>query len=217
MFPGLAPGDSFFINGRRRRRSSRRTPRAAIRTIYHDLLNRAWADAKAPRRKAAADLAEGHPADRAGAAMRRRLVPLGSSRARGARAPRASRSRTTSPRTTSRSWVMADWMMDMFFIFSGLAFVAFLAAWKAGHFHELENARAHPAARRGGGLLHARLGARRGGVGRWRCRAVTRRRRRTGVLRLPAGAPPDRAHGRHVARRLALARLDVGLRRRAVA
>jgi hypothetical protein len=34
--------------------------------------------------------------------------------------------------------VMADWMMDTFFIFAGLAFVAFLVAWKAGHFHELE-------------------------------------------------------------------------------
>jgi hypothetical protein len=34
---------------------------------------------------------------------------------------------------------MADWMMDTFFIFSGLAFVAFLAVWKAGHFHELDS------------------------------------------------------------------------------
>jgi len=31
---------------------------------------------------------------------------------------------------------MADWMMDTFFIFSGLAFVAFIAAWKAGHFQD---------------------------------------------------------------------------------
>jgi hypothetical protein len=42
------------------------------------------------------------------------------------------------PETEQSKWVMADWMMDTFFIFSGLAFVAFLAAWKAGHFHELE-------------------------------------------------------------------------------
>ena len=35
---------------------------------------------------------------------------------------------------------MADWMMDTFFIFSGLALVAFIAAWKAGHFHDLEQA-----------------------------------------------------------------------------
>ena len=42
-------------------------------------------------------------------------------------------------RETSQSrWVMADWMMDTFFIFSGLAVVAFLAAWKAGHFQELD-------------------------------------------------------------------------------
>jgi hypothetical protein len=42
------------------------------------------------------------------------------------------------PETQQSRWVMADWMMDTFFIFSGLAFVAFLAAWKAGHFQELD-------------------------------------------------------------------------------
>ena len=42
------------------------------------------------------------------------------------------------PETKQSRWVMADWMMDTFFIFGGLAFVAFLAAWKAGHFHELD-------------------------------------------------------------------------------
>ena len=43
------------------------------------------------------------------------------------------------PETKQSRWVMADWMMDTFFVFSGLAFVAFLAAWKAGHFHELDS------------------------------------------------------------------------------
>jgi hypothetical protein len=43
------------------------------------------------------------------------------------------------PESNQSKWVMADWMMDTFFIFSGLAFVAFLAAWKAGHFHEVES------------------------------------------------------------------------------
>jgi hypothetical protein len=42
------------------------------------------------------------------------------------------------PENDQSRWVMTDWMMDTFFIFSGLALVAFLAAWKAGHFHELE-------------------------------------------------------------------------------
>ena len=42
------------------------------------------------------------------------------------------------PETKQSRWVMADWMMDTFFIFGGLAFVAFLAAWKAGHFQELD-------------------------------------------------------------------------------
>jgi len=42
------------------------------------------------------------------------------------------------PESNQSKWVMADWMMDTFFIFGGLAFVAFLAAWKAGHFHDLD-------------------------------------------------------------------------------
>lgn len=42
------------------------------------------------------------------------------------------------PDTQQSRWVMADWMMDTFFVFSGLALVAFIAAWKTGAFHELE-------------------------------------------------------------------------------
>jgi protein-S-isoprenylcysteine O-methyltransferase Ste14 len=42
------------------------------------------------------------------------------------------------PETRKSRWVMADWMLDTFFVFSGLALVAFLAAWKAGHFHNLD-------------------------------------------------------------------------------
>jgi len=42
------------------------------------------------------------------------------------------------PETDQSRWVMADWMMDVFFVFSGLALVAFLAAWKSGAFHELD-------------------------------------------------------------------------------
>jgi hypothetical protein len=42
------------------------------------------------------------------------------------------------PETKTSRWVMADWMLDTFFVFSGLAVIAFLAAWKAGHFQELD-------------------------------------------------------------------------------
>ena len=42
------------------------------------------------------------------------------------------------PETNQSRWVMADWMMDTFFVFSGLALVAFIAAWKTGAFHELD-------------------------------------------------------------------------------
>ncbi len=48
------------------------------------------------------------------------------------------------PQSKQSKWVMADWMMDTFFIFSGLALVAFLVAWKAGHFHELDRQGAIP-------------------------------------------------------------------------
>jgi heme/copper-type cytochrome/quinol oxidase subunit 2 len=48
------------------------------------------------------------------------------------------------PESEQSKWVMADWMIDTFFVFSGLAFVAFLVAWKAGHFHELESHAAIP-------------------------------------------------------------------------
>ena len=48
------------------------------------------------------------------------------------------------PENGQSKWVMADWMMDTFFIFAGLVFVAFLAAWKAGHFHDLERHGAIP-------------------------------------------------------------------------
>ena len=48
------------------------------------------------------------------------------------------------PETKQSRWVMADWMMDTFFIFGGLAFVALLAAWKAGHSQELDQVGALP-------------------------------------------------------------------------
>jgi heme/copper-type cytochrome/quinol oxidase subunit 2 len=44
------------------------------------------------------------------------------------------------PESEQSKWVMADWMMDAFFLFAGLALVAFIVAWKAGHFHNLEQA-----------------------------------------------------------------------------
>ena len=48
------------------------------------------------------------------------------------------------PESNQSKWVMADWMIDTFFVFAGLALVAFLAAWKAGHFHELDGHAAIP-------------------------------------------------------------------------
>jgi hypothetical protein len=44
------------------------------------------------------------------------------------------------PENDRSRWVMADWMMDAFFLFAGFALVGFIVAWKAGHFHNLEQA-----------------------------------------------------------------------------
>ena len=44
------------------------------------------------------------------------------------------------PENAQSKWVMVDWMMDAFFLFAGFALVAFIVCWKAGHFHNLEQA-----------------------------------------------------------------------------
>jgi hypothetical protein len=44
------------------------------------------------------------------------------------------------PESSQSKWVMADWMMDVFFLFAAFALAGFLIAWKAGHFHNLEDA-----------------------------------------------------------------------------
>lgn len=48
------------------------------------------------------------------------------------------------PENARSKWVMADWMMDSFFLFAGLALLAFIVAWKAGQFHNLEKAASIP-------------------------------------------------------------------------
>ena len=48
------------------------------------------------------------------------------------------------PETQQSRWVMADWMLDSFFVFSGVALIAFIAMWKAGHFQELDKVAAIP-------------------------------------------------------------------------
>jgi cbb3-type cytochrome oxidase maturation protein len=44
------------------------------------------------------------------------------------------------PENDRSRWVMADWMLETFFVFAGIALVAFVWAWKAGHFHNLDEA-----------------------------------------------------------------------------
>jgi hypothetical protein len=46
VYPGLAPGDSFYVNGTTETLSLE-AARNGIKAIYHDLLNRAWSEAKA--------------------------------------------------------------------------------------------------------------------------------------------------------------------------
>jgi heme/copper-type cytochrome/quinol oxidase subunit 2 len=50
------------------------------------------------------------------------------------------------PENDQSKWVMVDWMMGAFFVFAGLALVVFVVAWKAGHFHNLEQAARIPLA-----------------------------------------------------------------------
>ena len=42
------------------------------------------------------------------------------------------------PENDQSRWVMTDWMLDTFFVFAGVALVAFVAAWKAGYFQNLD-------------------------------------------------------------------------------
>jgi cbb3-type cytochrome oxidase maturation protein len=42
------------------------------------------------------------------------------------------------PENAQSRWVMVDWMLEAFFVFAAFALVAFIWAWKAGHFHDLE-------------------------------------------------------------------------------
>jgi hypothetical protein len=44
------------------------------------------------------------------------------------------------PESRGSRWIMADWMMEVFFLFAGIALLAFVVAWKAGHFHNLAQA-----------------------------------------------------------------------------
>ena len=48
------------------------------------------------------------------------------------------------PESAQSRWVMVDWMLEAFFVFAGFALVAFIWAWKAGHFHDLERQAAIP-------------------------------------------------------------------------
>lgn len=50
------------------------------------------------------------------------------------------------PENEQSKWVMVDWMMGAFFVFAGMALVVFVVAWKAGHFHNLEQAARIPLA-----------------------------------------------------------------------
>ena len=48
------------------------------------------------------------------------------------------------PENAQSRWVMVDWMLEAFFVFAGFALIGFIWAWKAGHFHDLEQQAAIP-------------------------------------------------------------------------
>jgi cbb3-type cytochrome oxidase maturation protein len=69
--------------------------------------------------------------------MRRRLLVLAAMLASALAAPAVAFAHEAPENQQSR-WVMVDWMLETFFIFAGVALIAFIWAWKAGHFHDLE-------------------------------------------------------------------------------
>jgi hypothetical protein len=71
--------------------------------------------------------------------MRRRLVFLVLALVAALALPAAALAHDA-PENDESKWVMADWMLDMFFVLAGMALVAFVLAWKAGHFHNLDEA-----------------------------------------------------------------------------
>ncbi|MFL5825278.1 MAG: cbb3-type cytochrome oxidase assembly protein CcoS [Thermoleophilaceae bacterium] len=71
--------------------------------------------------------------------MRRRLAVLGLVAGAVLASPAAALAHDA-PESDQSKWVMTDWMMDTFFLFAGIALVAFIVAWKLGHFHDLEKA-----------------------------------------------------------------------------
>jgi nitrogen fixation-related uncharacterized protein len=71
--------------------------------------------------------------------MRTRLATLALALVATLAAPAAALAHDAPENDQSR-WVMADWMLDAFFVLAGVALVGFVWAWKAGHFHNLEEA-----------------------------------------------------------------------------
>jgi heme/copper-type cytochrome/quinol oxidase subunit 2 len=71
--------------------------------------------------------------------VRRRLALLGFALVAALALPAAALAHDA-PQNDESKWVMADWMLDMFFVLAGVALVAFVLAWKAGHFHNLDEA-----------------------------------------------------------------------------
>ncbi len=69
--------------------------------------------------------------------MRRRLTAFALVSLAALAAPAAALAHDA-PESDQSKWVMADWMIETFFVFSGFALLVFLWAWKAGHFHDLE-------------------------------------------------------------------------------
>ena len=50
------------------------------------------------------------------------------------------------PESARSRFVMVDWMLETFGVFFSVALIGFLWAWKAGHFHNLEQQAAIPLA-----------------------------------------------------------------------
>jgi hypothetical protein len=149
--------------------------RRRIKALYEDMLNRAWATPRLEARSCPRRRRRRSP--EVPGELMRRLAASGHGGAVSALSLPALAFAHDQPETSQSRWVMADWMMDTFFIFSGLAVLAFVAAGRPG------------ISRSSTGKEACRCS--------WKKRTTTRptgrSTKRSGSMRMPSGDTPAKA------------------------
>ena len=135
IFPGLTPKDHIVLNDKANTPLSLDVAAAGIKALYEDMLNRAWND-RAPAATSCRRVAEGLPPDRAGTAMRRLAATTFVLLVTALALPASVRARPArdEPLALGHGRLDARHVLHLL----RARFIAFLAAWKAGHFHDLD-------------------------------------------------------------------------------